>query len=175
MNESLWFRQNKDTLTTCIHVLWLLIIEVNILSVCSSPSPLNSSPSWSFARGEPVLLEAQEMGRCNPDSDSCGGQSSLQCWLRTSRPGTEREELRRHGRGNSEKRRSESSKSLQINVGKDGEKRKPFALCCTMETGTAIWKTVWLFFFKKKKKTKMELPHDPVIPLLAYIKQNQKH
>ena len=35
--------------------------------------------------------------------------------------------------------------------------------CCTAETNTALWRTVWRFL----KKLEIELPYDPAIPLLG--------
>ena len=34
-----------------------------------------------------------------------------------------------------------------------------------------VWKTVWRFL----KKSKIELPHDPTIPLLIFTQRKQKH
>ena len=44
----------------------------------------------------------------------------------------------------------------------------PSVLLMGMQTGTALWKTVWNFL----KKLKMELPFDPLIPLLEIYPKN---
>ena len=56
------------------------------------------------------------------------------------------------------------SKRLKISVGEDVEKREPMCICwweCIL--GPSVWKTVWMFL----KKLKVELPYDPVVPLLG--------
>ena len=42
-------------------------------------------------------------------------------------------------------------------------KRNPLALLVGMQTGAALWKTVWRFL----KKLKIDLPSDPAIALLG--------
>ena len=41
-------------------------------------------------------------------------------------------------------------------------KGNPLTLLVGMQTGTELWRTVWTVL----KKLKIELPHDPTIPLL---------
>ena len=47
-------------------------------------------------------------------------------------------------------------------------KGNPSALLVGMQTGEAMWKTVWNFL----RKLKMELPLDPAIPLLRLYPKN---
>ena len=58
-----------------------------------------------------------------------------------------------------------SLKVLQIiNTGEDVEKREPsYTVRWECKLVQPLWKTVW----KLLKKLKMELPHDPEIPLLG--------
>ena len=57
------------------------------------------------------------------------------------------------------------------NVGEDVEKGNPFTLLVECKLVQPLWKTAWRFI----KKIKIELPHDPAIPLLGIYLEKKKH
>ena len=50
-----------------------------------------------------------------------------------------------------------------MTAGKDGEKQEPFHCWWECKLVQSLWKTVWRFL----KQREIELPYDPVIPLLS--------
>jgi hypothetical protein len=56
------------------------------------------------------------------------------------------------------------------NVGKDAAKQKSLYIIVKWKLAQPLWKAVWRFF----KKLKIELPYDPVIPLLIIDPKEHK-
>ena len=64
-----------------------------------------------------------------------------------------------------------SKREEVANVDKGLEKRETLHCWQECKLVQPLWKTVWRFL----KKVKMELPHDPAIPLLGIYPKETKH